>query len=185
MAGPDISSHLGRGERLLWQGQPSHIRLSAGARALSLLGWAMGAGFGAVLALGLANLGEMDGFFGFWLALVVLNAAGFIALSVVLPRVARREMRARRYAVTQRNLIVVAANGTVRRREIKPGMRIDEAKRRAGAWDVLYAFPAARMVHRPGRPARRGYRRPADGFRGLNEPDARAALAAIRAAQSG
>ena len=179
------SEHLGKTERLLWEGRPSHARVSASARVLSLLGWLMGAGFAVVLLLGLPNLGEMDGFFGFWLALVVLNGVGFLVLSIMLPTVGRRAMRKRRYAVTERALFVVEANGRVQRHDIKPDTRIEERKRRGGGRDILYAFPAARMVTRRGRPARRGARPPALGFRGLAAPDAQAALAAIRAAQSG
>jgi len=71
----------------------------------------------------------------------------------------------------------------VRRREIKPGLGIEERNREARARDVLFEFPARRMVYAQGRATGRRNRSPARGFRRLTEADPKAALAAIGAAQ--
>ncbi|MDF1871085.1 hypothetical protein [Vannielia sp.] len=180
MSDTALTPHLLPGDRLTWQGKPTHTRaLGKGFAIIRFVGWGMLACFALFLALGLANLDEMEGPFAPWLGVVLLSGGLFVAFALIAPAYARAANARTRYGVTRSRAMILQSGRDLKRFTIPKDGRITRVEGKDGAWSVLIQVPAHRTAQRSNT-EHSGPPNPI-GFGGLSEADAIAAETALTA----
>ncbi|MBS8228385.1 hypothetical protein DYI42_19345 [Vannielia litorea] len=177
-----MEAQLNPGETLLCQSKPAVLRLGGAYRVIAAFGWLSLLICAFFLAIGLANLDEMEGAFGIWITFVGLSAALFVAFALFAPFWGKRLARRVRYGVSEGRALILQGHGGMLRLKIAAKGKIERVDRGKHGWEVLFHYPKPRTVV-DAKGQRRTIRPRPTGFHGLTEEDAKqaeAALAAIR-----
>lgn len=175
-----IEAHLAPGETLLWQGKPAHIRLGGAYKVIAAFGWLSLLTFAFFLLIGLANMDEMEGAFGFWLTFLLLSATLFVVFALFAPYWGKRLARRVRYGVSESRALVLVGSGKLIRHRITAKGKIERHDRGKHGWDLIFHFPAPRTVQ-DASGQRRTIRPRPTGFHGLTGEEAKLAEAALHA----